>query len=145
MFTNKKKLLYSDLSILNNSSDTLEWIEKMKNYFISLGYKEHFESGNESKEQRNSNDKNWKIDEQFMREIMRNHLNARYHKYIRSGSSIDDILKNLEFHLVGRTLAELTTSLSTKRYSHYPLDYTRGESEFNHHLNTIYYNALIFS
>lgn len=130
----KKKLLYSDLTILNNSKDASIWIEQMRNYFIMIGYKEHFENKNQS-----TNQNEWKIDEEFMKKIMKDHLKLNYHKYLRSDLSIYEIFKELEYDLVTKPLELLYKKYNPNEYHNY-IYYSRFDNEFGFNLNKIYFN-----
>ena len=135
LLSGKKKLRYSDLSVLAGSSDVLVkqlWIEKMRNYFVFLGYKQHLEAT------ANSDSYEWRIDEGFMRKILKDHLEPNLHHFVRSDSSICEIFKSLERQLVG--------SLSRRWSSACLTTYTTLSSrmdEFDHHLNPIYFNLLM--
>lgn len=135
LLSTKKKLLYSDLTVLKCSSEARIWLENMRNYFIILGYKQHLING------RNNSQKcseEWKVDEEFMKKILKDHLHLSYHKYIADDSSVFDILKELQ----NRLEPKIDSSLSRYSNDDY-ISYSRLDHELSYHLNKIYFNILI--
>lgn len=139
LLSGKKKLLYSDLTILNDSSDAIEWFEKMKNYFIILGYKDHLEKG-----KKDQNTTEWKIDEKFMLKILKDHLKLGYHKYVESDLSIYNIMKNLEHQLIEKNSFH-NSKLDTTYLYDYNSFYLRSDHELIYNFDKVYFNLLVAS
>ena len=137
LLSGKKKLLYSDLTILSESSDALVkqlWIEKMRSYFVALGYKQHLDGRPPMGDLYE-----WQIDEGFMRKILRDHLEPTYHTLIRCDSSISEIFKSLERRLVGSLCRRWSSNCLTT----YSTLSSRMDIEFDHHSNPVYFNLML--
>ena len=136
LLSGKKKLLYSDLSILSDSSDVLVkqlWLDKIRSYFCALGYKQHLAESSPG----DCDSCEWRIDEGFMRKILRDHLEPNLHQLVRSDLSICAILKSLE-----RRFGSFNRRWSSACLTTYTTLSSRMD-EFDHHRNPIYFNLLM--